>query len=248
MNKRASELGLQNTHFMNPHGLDTENHYSSARDMSIMARELLKHDKILNFTSIYEEYLTKNDGSKTWLVNTNKLVRFYKGADGLKTGFTQNAGYCLTATAKKNDLRLISVVMGEPTIDARSAETIALLNYGFNTYKTTLIKAKKESIGRIKVEKGQKDYVDVSLIDDATELQKINDPKHDYQFNIMIDKIKAPINIGDKIGEVEIIDQDKNKIGTFGITVQEDIKKATFWDYLKRNIKLITNGKLVIKN
>jgi serine-type D-Ala-D-Ala carboxypeptidase (penicillin-binding protein 5/6) len=248
MNKRASELGLQNTHFMNPHGLDTENHYSSARDMSIMARELLKHDKILNFTSIYEEYLTKNDGSKTWLVNTNKLVRFYKGADGLKTGFTQNAGYCLTATAKKNDLRLISVVMGEPTIDARSAETIALLNYGFNTYKTTLIKAKKESIGRIKVENGQKDYVDVSLIDDATELQKINDPKHDYQFNIMIDKIKAPINIGDKIGEVEIIDQDKNKIGTFGITVQEDIKKATFWDYLKRNIKLITNGKLVIKN
>src|SRR5574344_603478 len=154
MNKRAEQLGLKNTHFINPHGLDTDNHYSSARDMSIMARELLKHDKILDFTSIYEEYLTKNDGTKTWLVNTNKLVRFYKGADGLKTGYTQKAGYCLTATAKKNDLRLISVAMSEPTIDARSAETIAMLNYGFNSYKTILIKNKNESIGKVKVEKG----------------------------------------------------------------------------------------------
>ena len=115
INKRLQEIGAVNTHFVNPHGLDAEGHYSTARDMSIIARELLKHEKILEYTSIYEEYLEKNDGSKTWLVNTNKLVRFYDGVDGLKTGFTSTAGYCLTATAKKDNFRLISVVMGEDT-------------------------------------------------------------------------------------------------------------------------------------
>ena len=105
MNKRFKEIGATNTNFVNAHGLDTENHYSTARDMSIIARELLKHERILEYTSIYEEYLEKNDGTKTWLVNTNKLVRFYNGVDGLKTGFTENAGYCLTATAKKDNCK-----------------------------------------------------------------------------------------------------------------------------------------------
>ena len=113
MNKRAEELNLKNTHFVNVHGLDDENHYSSSYDMAIMAKELLKYEKILDYTKVYEEYLQKPDGSQIWLVNTNKLVRFYDGVDGLKTGYTAKAGYCLTATAKKNNLRLISVVMGE---------------------------------------------------------------------------------------------------------------------------------------
>ena len=107
MNKRAKGLGLTNTHFDNPHGLDSENHYTTAKDMSIMAQELLKHEDILTFTSIYEDYLKKNDGSSIWLVNTNKLVRFYDGVDGLKTGFTTTAGYCVTTTAKKNNIRLL---------------------------------------------------------------------------------------------------------------------------------------------
>lgn len=101
MNDKVEELGLKNTHFMNVHGLDENDHYSSAYDMSQIALELLKHDKILNYTSLYEDYLLKPDGTKTWLVNTNKLVRFYEGVDGLKTGYTSTAGYCLTSTAKK---------------------------------------------------------------------------------------------------------------------------------------------------
>lgn len=144
INKRLQEIGAVNTHFVNPHGLDAEGHYSTARDMSIIARELLKHEKILEYTSIYEEYLEKNDGSKTWLVNTNKLVRFYDGVDGLKTGFTSTAGYCLTATAKKDNFRLISVVMGEDTSANRSSDTVKLLNYGFNTYKINIIKKKEK--------------------------------------------------------------------------------------------------------
>ena len=146
VNKRLQEIGAVNTHFVNPHGLDAEGHYSTARDMSIIARELLKHEKILEYTSIYEEYLEKNDGSKTWLVNTNKLVRFYDGVDGLKTGFTSTAGYCLTATAKKDNFRLISVVMGEDTSANRSSDTVKLLNYGFNTYKINIIKKRRRVI------------------------------------------------------------------------------------------------------
>ena len=113
MNDKANKLGLKNTHFVNATGLDAEGHYSSARDMSIMARELVKHQKILEFSSIYEDYLRKNTSNSFWLVNTNKLVKFYSYIDGLKTGYTGDAGYCLTATGKKRDLRLISVVMGE---------------------------------------------------------------------------------------------------------------------------------------
>ena len=101
LNKRLKEIGAVNTNFVNVHGLDAEGHYSTARDMSIIARELLKHPKILEYTSIYEEYLEKNDGSRIWLVNTNRLFIFYEGVDGLKNGFTKTAGYCLTATAKK---------------------------------------------------------------------------------------------------------------------------------------------------
>ena len=134
MNEKAQELGLKNTLFANPHGLDSENHYSTARDMSLIAKELLKHEDILKFTSIYEDYLTKPDGSQIWLVNTNRLVRFYDGVDGLKTGYTPDAGYCLTATAKKNGLRLISVVMKSSSADTRSKDTATLLSYGFNSF------------------------------------------------------------------------------------------------------------------
>ena len=107
MNNKAKALGLTNTHFDNPHGLHSENHYTTARDMSVMARELLKHETILEFTSIYEDYLKKPDGSSVWLVNTNKLVRFYEGVDGLKTGFTSEAGYCITTTAKRNNAFIV---------------------------------------------------------------------------------------------------------------------------------------------
>ena len=128
MNEKVSELGLENTHFVNPHGLDAENHYSSAYDMAIMALNLIKYEDVLKYTSTYEDYFNKPDGSRTWLVNTNKLVRFYNGVDGLKTGYTKNAGYCLTATAKKDNLRYITVLMGSPTLNDRSKETTEMLN------------------------------------------------------------------------------------------------------------------------
>ena len=237
MNKRAEKLNLKNTHFVNVHGLDDENHYSSSYDMAIMAKELLKYEKILDYTKVYEEYLQKPDGSQIWLVNTNKLVRFYDGVDGLKTGYTAKAGYCLTATAKKNNLRLISVVMGEESIEKRSQDTVKLLNYGFNTYKVNLIKDKKEVLGKVKVEKGKKEYVDVVLVNDAIELLNVNDKVSKYNFKIDIEKIVAPVKKGNVIGKVQILNEDNKIINEVDITVKENVKKANIWDLFLRNLR-----------
>lgn len=135
MNAKAESLGLKDTYFKNSHGLDAANHYTTAYDMSVMALELLKHPKILEFTSIYEDYFNKPNGSKTWLVNTNKLVRFYEGIDGLKTGYTKEAGYCLSATGVRNNIRFLSVVMGVASSELRSADTVSLLSYGLMAIK-----------------------------------------------------------------------------------------------------------------
>ena len=247
MNKRFKEIGAKNTNFVNAHGLDAEGHYSTARDMSIIAQELLKHEKILEYTSIYEEYLEKNDGTKTWLVNTNKLVRFYNGVDGLKTGYTTTAGYCLTATAKKDNFRLISVVMGEETSENRSSDTVKLLNYGFNTYKINTIKTQDEILGKVRVEGGKNDYANIVLLEDATELLKNTDEVNEYKFNLKVNKIKAPVKPGDIVGSAEVIDQDGNIIDEVDVTVKEDVKKANLLDYLLRNLKIIGAGKSILK-
>ena len=243
MNEKAKELGLTNTKFANPHGLDAENHYSSARDMSKLARELLKHKDILKFTSIYEDYLTKPDGSQVWLVNTNRLVRFYDGVDGLKTGYTTEAGYCLTATAKKNDLRLISVVMKSSSGDARSKDTATLLTYGFNSYKNHVIYESNKELGEVNIEGGKKDKAKVYLKDNASVLLGVTENPKEYSFNIKVDTIKAPIKKDTIVGTAEIIDNEGNIIAEKDVIIKEDIKKAGFLDYLKRNLKTITGGK-----
>lgn len=247
MNKRAKELGAKNTNFVNAHGLDTDGHVSTARDMALIAQELLKHEKILEYTSIYEEYLEKNDGTKTWLVNTNKLVRFYDGVDGLKTGFTTTAGYCLTATAKKDNFRLISVIMGEDTAENRSSDTVKLLNYGFNTYKINVIKTKDVVLGKVRVEHGKKDYANIVLLDDATELLKNTDKVGEYKFNLKVNTLKAPIKKGDIVGTAEIIDNNGNIIDEVDVTIKDNILKANILDYMLRNIKVICGGKNIIK-
>lgn len=247
MNKRLKEIGTKNTNFVNAHGLDTNGHTSSARDMALIARELLKHEKILEYTSIYEEYLEKNDGSRIWLVNTNRLVRFYDGLDGLKTGYTSNAGYCLTATAKKDNFRLISVVMGEDTTENRSADTVKMLNYAFNTYKINIIKNKNEVLGKVKVEGGKESSVEIILINDATELLKNTEQTDKYNFNLKIKSIKAPFKKGDIVGRAEIIDSQGNIIDEVNVTVKKDIKKANILDYLLKNMRTISGGKYLLK-
>ena len=172
MNNKVKELGLKNTKFKNSTGLDEDGHYSSAYDMGIIARNLLMHEEILKFSSVYEDYLREDTENKFWLVNTNKLVRFYNGADGLKTGHTDAAKYCLAATAKKDNMRLIAIVLGEENGKVRNSETMALLDYGFNTKKVTILKKKNQVIKKIKFDKGNKESIkikpkyDVGILED----------------------------------------------------------------------------------
>lgn len=241
MNKRAKELGLTSTNFVNVYGLDADGHVSSARDMAIMARELVKHELILQYSSIYEEYLQKQDGSTLWMVNTNKLVRFYQGVDGLKTGYTGKAGYCLTATGMWNNMRLISVVMGEPTQDDRTKDTVALLNYGKSAYKINTIVNKDEVLGTIDIELGEKMKEDLIILEDAVDLVKVGEDDSNYSYKLKLDSVKAPIDRGDKVGTLEIYQNDE-LLDEIDLTVAEDVKKCSLWTVIKRIGKILITG------
>lgn len=242
MNNKAATLGLKNTHFDNPHGLESENHYTTARDMSIMARELLKHEKILEFTSIYEDYLKKPDGSSVWLVNTNRLVRFYEGVDGLKTGFTNQAGYCITTTAKRGDMRLLSVVMNAETSDLRSKDTVNMLNYGFNTYKLDILIPKDKDLGEQKIEKGNVTSTKLYIEQDVTILSKVTDDKEEFTYSLVTDDLKAPIPAGEVVGSLEVVDKNGNIVKEVDVVVKDEIKKASILDLFTRVFNTITSG------
>jgi len=241
MNAKVKKLGLKNTNFKNSTGLDEANHYSSSYDMAIIAKELVKHKKILDFSSIYETYLRTDSDSKFWLVNTNKLVRFYKGVDGLKTGYTEEAGYCLTATINKDNMRLIAVVMGEPTSTIRNSEVSALLDYGYNLYQKHTYITKEEIIDNVKVDKGKKDKANIVVMDDVVRINKKGYKVGEVSYELNLNKLKAPINKGEKVGTL-IIKEDGKKVSIADVTVEENIEKANYFVLYLRYIKEILSG------
>ena len=240
MNKKSKELNLKNTNFKNATGLDEANHYSSSYDMSVIAKELVKHEKILEFSSIYETYLRTNTANKFWLVNTNKLVRFYNGVDGLKTGYTEEAGYCLTATIKKNNMRLIAVVMGEPSSSIRNSEVSSLLDYGYNMFQSNLYAEKYKAIDKVKVEKGEDEYVNVVPIDDVYTVNKKGEEVGNITYDLKIDKKIAPLYKGDIIGKLTV-KEDNKVINVVNVTVEKDVKKANIISLYFRNLINILN-------
>ncbi len=243
MNNKVKELGLKNTNFVNVHGLDEDNHYSSAYDMVQIARELLKYDSILDYTSLYEDYLVKPNGEKTWLVNTNKLVRFYQGIDGLKTGYTSNAKYCLTATGERNNIRFISVVMGVDTSEHRSVDTTNMFNYAFTNYRLNKILSKNDVLGEINVKKGIDDKVNIYAKEDVTDLIKQNEQK-DYSFNLDKYTVTAPLKVGDVVGNLEIVDNNGKVVKIIDLIVRENVDKHNFATLFWNNLKNIINGYL----
>ena len=245
MNIRAKDLGLKNTNFINATGLTADNHYSTAYDMSLIAKELVKHEKILEFTSTYEDYLRKDTKSPFWLVNTNRLVRFKEGVDGLKTGFTDEAGYCLTATMKKDNMRLITVVMKEENTSKRSADTTKMLDYGFNIYMVQTILDEKTTIEKKKVELGKIITTEIVPKENITILNKKSDDQKNITYKTNINKIIAPVKKGDKVGTIDII-EDNNIISTIDATVKEDISKVNILTIYLRNLKEIISGNLKI--
>ena len=237
MNKRANELGLTDTNFKNCHGLDEENHYSSAYDMSIIAKELVKHQKILDYSSIYETYLRKGTDKEIWLVNTNKLVRFKSGVDGLKTGYTDNSGYCLTATMSKNGMRVIGVLMGEPDSNTRNNEMSGLLDYAFAQYSLKNILAANSVVKEVKLDKSDKKYVSLVAKDDVNVIYKKMDKEPIYASKIKINKIPSKIKKGDILGKIEMYDKNNKLIKEVDLVSNEDINKLGIGKLFLKNIK-----------
>ena len=201
MNKKAAELGMANTNFINTNGLDADGHYSSARDVSIMSRELSKHKKIFDYTSIWMDSL--RDG-KFQLANTNKLIRFYNGANGLKTGSTSKALCCVSASAEREGMQLIAVVLGAPTSAKRFSSAKALLDYGFANYKKEAVTTEGEIIGEAEVKKGIEKSVGYYAKESFSVLKQKSDTAQ-TEYEVMLDEpIYAPITKGDKLGVVQI--------------------------------------------
>ena len=221
MNEKAKELGMENTHFMNTNGLDEDDHYSSARDVAIMSRELMKHETIFNYTSIWMDTLR---GGKFQLANTNKLIRFYDGANGLKTGSTSKALCCLSAAAKRNDMQLIAVVLGAPTSAERFASAKSLLDYGFANYAVNTQITAGDEVQKIAVEKGVDKEVGVVAGDSCSTLVK-KGQEDNITKEIKIDEtITAPIEAGQKIGTMTI-SRDGEVIADIDLNASSAVEK-----------------------
>lgn len=243
MNQKAKELGLKDTNFKNATGLDEANHYSSAYDMAFMARELVKHEKIFEFTTIYEDYLRQNTDNKFWLVNTNKLIKTYEGADGLKTGYTKEAGYCLTATANKNRMRLIGTIMGASDSKTRNSNMMTLLDYGYNSYEMQVEVKKGDVISNKKITKAKNQNVKIVPKKDASVLIKRGEEKEALNYEIKLDKIKLPIKKGQRVGILKLKDGNK-VVSKVELTVKNDIKKASIIEIYRRSLKSIITGNI----
>lgn len=224
MNERAKELNMKNTNFINCNGLDATNHLSTARDISIMTYELLKHPKIHEYTTIWMDTLRNG---KFQLANTNKLIRYYEGATGMKTGSTSKAGFCISATATRNDVDLIAVTMNSETSKLRFADASTLLNYGFSNYSNVKLCDNGQEFGAVKVYDGEKKEVEVLTNIESTILVE-NSYKGLIQHKLNIpDSVTAPIKKGQKIGEFTAYNGE-NLIKTIDIVAKEDVNKLSF--------------------
>jgi len=242
MNEKAKELGLKHTHFENTTGLPVKGHYSTAYDMAIMAKELLKYEDITKFTGMYESYLRENTDKKFWLVNTNKLVRFYPGVDGLKTGFTSEAKYCLTATAQKDGMRVIAVVFGAPTSKDRNAQVTKMLDYAYSQYETHPIFKRNQAVGKAKVSKGKNKTVEAVTSEHLSLLTKKGEKNTEVQQKVIMQKdLNAPIHKGDKVGTLKLIQNNKVVLES-PLVASKNVNEAGWWTLYKRAFGMFTKA------
>jgi serine-type D-Ala-D-Ala carboxypeptidase (penicillin-binding protein 5/6) len=242
MNKKAKDLGLKDTIFKNATGLPVTEHYSTAHDMALMAKELLKYEGITKFTGTYEAYLREDTDKKFWLVNTNRLVRFYPGVDGLKTGFTNEAKYCLTATAEKNGMRVIAVVFGAPTSKERNAQVTKMLDYAFSQYETHPMYKRNEALGSAIVSKGEKKQVEALTSEPISLLTKKGEDTKAVKKTVVLKKdLKAPIAKGDQIGTLKV-EKDGKTIVESPLVAKSEVKEAGWWTLYKRALGIFTKS------
>ena len=230
MNAKALELGMKNTHFDNTNGLDdtTETHLTSSRDIALMSRELIvKHPSVLNYTTIWQDTIR---GGAFTLTNTNKLVRFYSGANGLKTGFTSKSGYCISATAKRDGLQLIAVIMGAESSDKRNQTAKRLFDYGFAKYSYVELSYQEKIFFRVTGGIKGESYGEVLPISKVLPKEQKGILTYEIQIS---ESVTAPIRRGDVIGRVIYKSKD-TVIEEVEITAGENVDKMTFFGLLKK--------------
>ena len=235
MNKRAKELGMKDTHYSNCTGLPAPEQYSSAKDTAILLKEILKHEIYHNYSTIWMETLTHPSGRTTELVNTNRLIRYFKGCDGGKTGSTNEAGCCLGASAKRDDMRLISVIVGAENSKTRFNESASLLNFGFKSFESQKLADVSKVIQNIPVLKGKIANIDVFASEDFSAVVKKGDV-YNYQVDYEIEEnIKAPTKAGDVVGKI-IISKNGNLVKKIAAVVREDVKPLSIFETAKKVI------------
>ena len=244
MNKKAKELGLIHTNFVNPTGLDEKEHYSSAYDLAIIASELMTHKDVFKYTTLYEDYLRKDTDNKFWLVNTNKLLKSYRGVDGLKTGMTDNAGYCMAVTAKRDNMRILAIVLGEKEGKVRNNETAKLLDYGFNNYEVVTNKKNGEKVGDISIDKAIPETIDIMVNDDIIVMQKKGDKNKEYKSEVKLNTINLPIKKGEVIGKL-IVKDGMDIIKEVELKSNQDMQKRSFINLWGNILKSIFTGDLI---
>lgn len=238
MNEKAEKLGMTNTHFMNCSGLDADNHYTSAHDVAIMSCELIKHELIKKYSTVWMD--TIRDG-KSELVNTNKLVRFYEGCTGLKTGTTSTAGHCLSATAKRDNMELCAVVMGGESGNARFEGARTMLNYGFANYSYTEISPDDMEDAYVKVLNGKENQVKVRAGDNLNLLLSKGNISKITKKTEITPEIKAPVSEGQVIGYVRVYMGEDNEIGVIELKADKTVEKLNITTAFLRLLKSLTD-------
>lgn len=228
MNARAAEWGMTDTAFSNCTGLPKDGQYCCAKDVATMFGKLIAHDKFFEYAKVWMYDFVHPDGRVTGLTNTNKLIRFYNGCDGGKTGYTDAARSCITVTAKRGDTRLICVSIGAENSKTRNKEVSEMLNYGFANYKTRYAVHKSDEIGEFAVDNGKTDSIKVVVASDYTVFSKIGDGG-EITVTPNIGAIKAPVEAGDKVGTVEI-SVDGQKVGEVDALAAESCQKRGYLD------------------
>jgi D-alanyl-D-alanine carboxypeptidase (penicillin-binding protein 5/6) len=229
MNQRAAQLGMVNTRFANCNGLPHDDHYTTAYDIALMSQALLKHETITSFTGVYQDYLRKDSTKPFWLVNTNKLVRFYTGADGLKTGYTGEAKYCLSATARRDQLRVIAVVLGEPDSKTRQSEIAKMFDYAFAQYFSYPIIRKGETFAELRIPNGVTASIPLIAQQDYALLLKKGDNLEGIRYEMQFaDHIRAPLTAAQPMGTLIIYQHDQVK-REITIACPATVAEAGWW-------------------
>lgn len=245
MNRRAAALELSDTHFMNTNGLPVADHYSSAYDIAVISAELLKHDMILPYLAAQSgtAVVGKNADKQTTLemINTNKLLRSYNGALGIKTGFTQDAGYCLSAAAERNHLQLVAVVLGCESSKIRFSEAARLLDFGFAGYEVVQVAEKNELVGSATVDKGMLGFTDLRAGEDIQVLVHKGSAS-DISYSVKpLGKLSAPVSEGQKAGKITVT-KNGEQIAMYDLYADTDVKRADYKTLIIRSIEALMKG------